>query len=144
MAKIKSNGAIIGDIVAISGTKRYMSNGWILKNTGHGWKRHGKLQEGLCPLDCFERAERKQTLLLASRPCLAAWRKAFLACGPLSKRWNLLLAMDMMGDDIDGIWSTVCDGYSDQLDLSVDDIGELSRLRAAAIAEGKAAKENQE
>ena len=141
MAKLSAHGECVGTIDYISESKRYMSDGVILKNIGFGWKLAGKVKPYLNPLTVYQTAKAKYEIALESRPALAAYRKAIHeACG-LSKRWKLVTAIELMPDDADGVWSEACDGYSDNVHLDVDEVAELCRLYSACVAEHKAMSE---
>jgi hypothetical protein len=141
MAKLSAHGECVGTIDYIRKSKRYMSDGVILKNIGFGWKLAGKVKPGFTPQAAFERARAAHDEALARRPALAAYRKAIHeACG-LSKRWKLVMAIELMPDDADGVWSEACDGYSDNVHLDIDEVAELCRLYSACVAEGKAMSE---
>jgi len=134
MARLKSNGEVVGTIEGIHGSKRYMSNRVILKNTGHGWKKYGRLSPDIDPRTAFAEAVAKQNKMLEQRPAYAAFRNAIhRACG-LSKRWRLYSAIQLMPDDADGVWSEACDGY-DAVHLDLDEVVELCRLYKAAMKE---------
>ncbi|NTU52267.1 MAG: hypothetical protein HGA97_00910 [Chlorobiaceae bacterium] len=51
----------------------------------------------------------------------------------LGKAWKLHAAIQLLGDDVDGIWSECCDGFGDNVHADVDEIAELVRLYAAAL-----------
>lgn len=141
MAKLSANGrTLVGEIKYIRSTRRFMSDGVILENKGLGWKVFGKTKTGHNVQAVYNKAKASHDEKLASRPALAAWHEAALQ-EPISRRWRLLLALDMMPDDVDGVYSTLTEGY-DALDLTLDDVIELARLRNAAQAEGKALAEN--
>jgi hypothetical protein len=138
MAKISAHGECVGTIDYVRKSKRYMSDGVVLKNIGHGWKLAGKLKPGLTPQDAYERARVAYDGELARRPALAAYRRAIHdACG-LSKRWKLVSAIELMPDDADGVWSEACDSYGDNVHLDINEVSELCRLYSAAVAESKA------
>lgn len=137
MARISAHGDIVGTIDYVRQSKRYMSDGVILKNAGFGWKLAGKVKPGFDILEVYQKAKANHDALLEKRPALAAFRAAAHdACG-LSKRWKLIAAIELMPDDADGVWSEACDGYGDNVYLSVDEVSELCRLYQACVAEGK-------
>ena len=141
MAKLSAKGReLVGEIKFIRSTRRYMSDGSILENKGFGWKVFGKVKQGYDIAETYAKAKASHDAKLASRPALAAWHHAALQ-EPISRRWRILLAFDMMPDDLDGVYSTLTEGY-DALELTLDDVAELARLREAAQAEGKALAEN--
>ena len=135
MAKLSANGTEIGTLEFVQSKRRYMSNGYILENKGFGWKRWGKVKPDYTPQQAFERAKARQEEALAKRPASKAYRDAIFQW-PVSKRWKITMAFQLLGDDVDGVWSELAEGY-DRIDVTIDDVIELARLRAAAIAEGK-------
>lgn len=135
MAKCKAHGHEIGTVYFESTAKRYMSDGVILKNNGFGWKLHGKVKPELTPQQAYQAQVEKQKTLLASRPALAAYRTMLHNMAGLSKRWKLRSALQLLGDDVDGIWSECCDGYSDNISADVDEIAELVRAYKVALME---------
>lgn len=140
MAKVSAHGNEIGTILTATKAFRFMSDGVILINSGHGWRLHKKLSPIYSPRAEFEKRAAKQIEVLARRPALAAYRKAMHAMAPISKRWKLKQAISMMPGDYDGVWSICCDSYYDNVEASVDEIGELCRLYENAIAESKAVR----
>lgn len=56
---------------------------------------------------------------------------------PLSIRWKVLSAFEMMGDDIDGVWSTLDDSYETRSRFSLEDLQEIETSRAGAALEKK-------
>lgn len=141
MAKLSAYGRTeIGTVYRITSAKRYMSDGTILKNIGFGWKVYGKVKPGIEPIQAFTNAKARENQALCENPAFAAYRKALHDMAGLSKRWKLHAAIELMPDDCDGVWSEACDGYSDNVSASVDEIGELCRLYLAALEENKARK----
>jgi len=132
MAKVSAHGAIIGTVEYITKARRYMSDGAILVNHGTGWKLHGKLKPGITPADAFRAASARLASRLAQSPALAAYVTALHAACGQGKRWKLHMAISMMPDDADGVWSEACDGYGDNVHMDVDEVAELCRLYRAA------------
>lgn len=66
------------------------------------------------------------------------YRKAVQDEFPLSIRWKYLAAAEMLGDDIDGIWSSLDD---DRISVSVEDIAHIHNLHGASLIEMKHSKE---
>lgn len=142
MARLKANGTVIGTIYGIGIATRYMSNGAILINHGHGWKHKGKIKPEFNPQQAYERAKSLQESRLSERPAYCAFRAAMHgACGSLQKRSMLYAAIQTMPNDPDGVWSTVCDGWNG-LDLELDEVSELCRLYQSAMKEIESVKRN--
>lgn len=135
MAKMSAHGRTIGTVEFTTSAKRYMSDGVILKNQGFGWKRHGRVKDGITPEQAFNAQVERQEAVLDKHPTVAAYRKALHEVAGLSKRWKLHQAISMMPDDPDGVWSEVCDGYGDNVHADVKEIVRLCRLYQAAMRE---------
>ena len=103
MAKLSAHGSEVGRINYTTYAKAYMSDGKILKNFGHGWKLYGTCK--VSPEQAFAVAKEKQDRVLAERPMLAAYRKELHSIAGMGKAWKLHAAIQLLGDDIDGIWS---------------------------------------
>lgn len=135
MAKVSAHGSIVGTIETLTGAKRFMSDGAVLKNIGFGWKLAGTLKAGVSPEAAFSAATVRQAERLGARPAYAAYRQELHAMAGMCKRWKLHAAVSLMPDDCDGVWSEACDGYGDNVSASVDEVAHLCRLFKAAIAE---------
>lgn len=128
MAKISAHGDIIGTVEYLTAAKRYMSDGVILKNTGFGWKLAGKLKPGIAPEMAYENAKTRLADKLANDPAIACYMRALHDMAGVGKRWKLHMAVTMMPDDCDGVWSEACDGYGDNVHADIDEVAELCRL----------------
>ena len=137
MAKCSAHGTEIGTIYTGTKAYRFMSDGHILKNAGHGWKLHRKLKPGIVPQDIFAQRIARQQEIMNQKPALKAYRKVLHDMTGLSKRWKLELAISHMPNDPDGVWSECCDGYGDNVHADISEISELCRLYQAAISESK-------
>ena len=51
------------------------------------------------------------------------------------------MAVTMMPDDADGVWSEACDGYGDNVHADVDDVAKLCALYRTALAASPATTE---
>lgn len=142
MAKLSAKGRVeIGRVEYLSKTSAYFTNGDVLANQGFGWKEWGKVKAGVDPLGAYQRAIANQAKFLLEHPAYAAWRSAVMDAAPLSRRWRLVAAIKLMPEDPDGVWSEVCDGYGDNLSLSIDEVVELCKLYRASEAAHKSSKE---
>ena len=135
MAKVSAHGAVIGTIETLTKSLRYMSDGKVLKNDGFGWKLAKLKPDALIGAAGFERARAKQEAFLKARPAYAAYRKVLHDLAPISKRWKLHAAVELMPDDADGVWSEACDGYGDNVHADVDDVVALCRTFKVALIE---------
>lgn len=127
MAKVSAHGQIVATLEYITHAQRYMGDGAILKNHGHGWKLAGKVPPGLSPQEAARKSQANLDKQLAEKPAAAAYRTALHNLAGLGKRWKLHMAVQMMPDDPDGVWSECCDGYGDNVHADIDDVAELCR-----------------
>jgi len=135
MAKISANGTVVGTVDYCGKSKRYMSNGKVLVNYGCGWKVGGTVKTGWTPQSAYENACERMRADSIARPAFAAYRKELIHLTSMSNRAKLHMAVQLMPEDCDGVWSEVCDGYQDNVHADVDEIGELCRLYRVACAE---------
>lgn len=120
-----------------------MEDGKVLKNAGFGWKIAGTLKAGITPLEGFNNAKRNWEEKLANRPSFANYVRELHSMTGLCNRWKLAQAIQLLGDDVDGIWSECCDGYGDNISADVDEVANLVFLYGAAMLELKALKESE-
>lgn len=139
MAVLSKHGREIGRIEFSGHRKVFMADGSVLKDYGHGWKLTGKLKPGITPEAAFENAKANQARKHAESPALAEYVSFVRGLAPLSRRWRLIMALQMMPGDPDGVWSECCDGFGDHVGCDLDDIVKLCRLYQAAIAQPVAA-----
>ena len=121
-----------------------MADGKVLKNSGFGWKLAGKLKDGITPETAFANAMRKQEEFYVSRPASLHYKKELHAMTGICNRWKLHAAVQLLGDDHDGVWSEACDGYGYNVSASVDEVVHLCRLYEAALIEQKSIKSQTE
>jgi hypothetical protein len=136
MAALSKNGAEVRRFELLRKTYSIRSNGKILWNAGHGWKV-AKLKPGVTVEKFVENREADEAKIRENRPCFAAYRRAVQAEFPLSVRWQYLAAESILGDDIDGIWSELNDGFP-PVHVDIETLAELNRLRAASRMEYRA------
>lgn len=136
MATLSKHGTEIGRLYYTTTVKAYMSDGAILKKSFAGdWKLVGKCKPDITPTEAYRLAAERQRAFLAKRPALVAYRKALHEAVCMGKAWKLDLAIGLMPDDPDGVWSQACDGHGDNCHLDLDDVEELCHLYRAAIEE---------
>jgi hypothetical protein len=140
MAKCSAHGKEIGTIVKLTKSFRYFEDGVILYNHGQGWKVWGKVKPEFTPQQAFDRANSRYVAHLAAHPCIAAYRKELHNLAGQDKRWKLHAAVQLLGDDYDGVWSEACDGYGDNVHADIDEVVHLCQLYASAQKEIQAAK----
>jgi hypothetical protein len=140
MAKLSAHGSIVGTLHFVSYSKRWMSDGHILRNGGDGWKLHAKLQAGVDVAEHFRKAESHMAQSRASRPARAAYIKLLHGMAGVATRWKLHTAVSLMPNDPDGVWSECCDGYGDNVHADLDDVCELCRAYEAMEREAAEAR----
>ena len=140
MAKVSAHGSTIGTVYFTDHAKRYMSDGVILKNHTGAWKLHGKVKEGITPQAAYYNAIEYQRTWLAKRPMCAEYRRQLHNLTGMGNRWKLHLAVTLMPEDPDDVWSEACDGYGDNVHADIDEVCDLCRVYLSAVAEKSALK----
>jgi hypothetical protein len=138
MAALSKNGAEIRRFELLYKTYSVRSNGKVLCNSGHGWKVVN-LKPGVTVETFIANREEIQEKIRQFRPCFAKYRAAVQAEFPISTRWKYLTVEEMLGDDIDGIWSELNDGFP-PVHVDIDTLAELNRLKGAMQLEFKSLK----
>ena len=128
MAKLCANGTEVGRIHYTTSDISYRSNGKLLKNSGFGWKVYGKLKKEFSPIEAYNRVKTAQESKITQNPAYKDYHKAITSI-PLSRRWKLLSALNVLGDDYDGVYSTLGDEYD--CDFSYEEIEEIGKLKEA-------------
>ena len=132
MAKLSAHGSELGRLAFTTYSLAYMSDGKILKNGGNGWKLYKKCAPGVTPERAFASAQARRAEFADAHPCLMAYRKELHSIAGMGKAWKLHTAIELLGNDVDGIWSEACDGYGDNVHADVEEIAGLVRLYNAA------------
>ncbi len=125
MAKLSAHGTIIGKIRLLTFEKAYMSDGHILQNNGQGWRLYKKIKDGISPIEVYKKQKEKVDRVLLDNPCLADYRKKLHSLAGVNKAYKLHIAIQLMPDDPDGVWSEVCDGYGDNIHAGIDEVSDL-------------------
>ena len=126
MATLSKQGTEIVRFDQLKASYSIRSNGKVLKNEGFGWK--------LCALKPGKTAQDLRTSLETREATLSpeyrAYRKAVQAEFPLSERWQYLTLRDLLGSDLDGIYTELQDRriYTD-----LDTLQELRELQLASL-----------
>jgi hypothetical protein len=123
MAKLSAHGKEVGRVVYTTSAKAYMSDGVILQNQGFGWKRYGTCR--VSPAEAYAVALAKQEELYERNPAIKEYRKLLHSLAGLGKAWKLHAAVQLLGDDVDGIWSECCDGFGGNITADIEEIKEL-------------------
>ena len=142
MAKLSAHGREIGRIEYLAKQVAVFEDGHLLVNYGDGWKLHKKFKAGVDPAAGLERRRVEQAEFLAANPAFAEYRRLVHEAAPASKRFALTQAVELLGDDVDGLWSELQQswGGAADLDLSLEDCEALARAYAAAGEEARARK----
>lgn len=140
MAKLSAHGKEIGRITYTTYAKAYMEDGVVLKNAGFGWKVAGKVKAGFTPQSAYETALASQRAFAETHPRLMAYRKELHEMAGLGKAWKLHMAVQVMPDDPDGVWSEACDGYGDNVHADIDEVSHLCDLYKSALDESRELK----
>lgn len=119
MACLSKNGTEVFRVDALKYSLSFRSNGKVLKNEGFGWK----LLKLSVPFD-DALAKHRATQANLSRAYLD-YRDAVQSEFPLPVRWQYLTLRDLLGDDIDGIYSDLQDR---QIYTDLDTLRELHDL----------------
>lgn len=137
MAALSKHGEELARIEGLTTRKAYMSDGTVLKNIGFGWKIGAKVRPGFDVREVARRALEIHATMPDRMPARYAFQSFFHDNAPFGQRWKVKSALDMMPDDIDGVWATLDDDYQTRGLLSVDDVRKLAELNRAAIEEQK-------
>jgi hypothetical protein len=126
MATLSKNGTEIVRFDQLKASYSIRSNGKVLKNEGFGWKLCA-LKPGKTAQDLRLSLENRESTL---SPEYRAYRKAVQAEFPLSERWQYLTLRDLLGSDLDGIYTDLQDRriYTD-----LDTLQELRELQLASL-----------
>ena len=133
MATLSKNGRELARFDQLKTSYSIRSNGKVLRNEGFGWKVC-TLKEGWT-LETFRaRLEEIESKVSES---YRIYRAAVQAEFPLPVRWQYLTLSDLLGDDLDGIYSDLQDR---QIYTDLDTLRELYDLHQAYRAEFEARK----
>ena len=133
MACLSKNGRELARFDQLKTSYSIRSNGKVLRNEGFGWKVC-TLKEGWT-LETFRaRLEEIESKVSES---YRIYRAAVQSEFPLPVRWQYLTLSDLLGDDLDGIYSDLQDR---QIYTDLDTLREIHDLYLAYRAEFEARK----
>ena len=115
----------------------YMEDGTIHKNSGHGFKLYARVKPGSNPVEVINKIKEKHNNKRRNNPHYAAFVDAVRDCGSLKKCGLLVTALDVLGDDIDGIYVELDDWPDTRGYFSIEDITHIHGLYTAALKEAK-------
>lgn len=131
MAILSRNGTEVFRVDALKYSLSFRSNGKVLKNEGFGWK----LVVLAVP---FDEALAKHQKLQSNIPrAYADYRRAVQTEFPLPVRWQYLTLRDLLGDDLDGIYTDLTDRG---IHTDLETLRELHELHLAYRADVDARK----
>ena len=133
MACLSKNGRELARFNQLKASYSIRSNGKVLRNEGFGWKVC-TLKEGWTPETFRARLEEIESKVSES---YRIYRAAVQAEFPLPVRWQYLTLSDLLGDDLDGIYSDLQDR---QIYTDLDTLRELHDLHQTYRAEFEARK----
>jgi hypothetical protein len=135
MAKLSAHGHEVGRIESLACTTAVMSDGNILRNYGDGWKLYRKIKPGFTPEQAYERRVENQRKFLEERPAWAELKRLVHAAACQSKRGTLISALQLLGGDVDGLWSELNESWGADLNLDLAECEELARAYQASVVE---------
>jgi hypothetical protein len=89
MAKLSANGLELYRKEGLCKRFSFRSNGWILVNSGGGWKRYRKMRAGRTPLEVAESQEAKDRQRDSDYPAYAEYRALLHLAVSIDHRWGL-------------------------------------------------------
>jgi len=122
MATLSKQGTELDRVNALQYSLSLRSNGTVLRNRGEGWKIV-HLKEGVSVEAYWAKVKSKQANL---SPEFLAYRRAVQAEFSLANRSKYFVLVSMLGDDTDGICSSLQD---EGIDCDLDTLGEIETLR---------------
>ena len=145
MAKLSANGLELYRKEGLCKRFSFRSNGWILVNSGGGWKRFRKMRAGQTPLEVAESQEAKDRQRDSDYPAYAEYRAILHLAAGIDQRRGL----DSMVSANPTDHRNLADDYADKYEYSdrrVVPIATMEKLCAAYLAmshEREAAKSAQ-
>lgn len=124
MATLSKQGTEVERINCLKYSLSLRSNGTVLCNDGEGWKVL-RLKAGISTETYWEKVKEKQANL---SPEYLAYRRAVQSEFSLANRDKYFVLVSMLGNDTDGICSSLQD---EGIDCDLDTLGELDLLRKA-------------
>jgi hypothetical protein len=124
MATLSKQGTELERVDALHYSLSLRSNGAVLRNRGEGWKIV-HLKEGVSVETYWSKVKEQHANL---SPEFLAYRSAVQSEFGLANRSKYFLLVSMLGDDTDGICSTLQD---EGIDCDLDTLGEIETLRKA-------------
>lgn len=138
MAKLSAHGVELARRETPNSRIAVMSDGQIMRNYGQGWKLWKKLKPGV---DAVQYAAKFKAKTEAIPREVQSYISALIDACDLEHRARLNMAIELMPNDPDGVWSEF-DNY-EGYELDLDDIVKACRCYEWAIEAIKAEREVQ-
>lgn len=127
MAKLSAHGVELERFEYATCRTAIMGDGQILRDGGSGWKLYKKLKAGVDPTEYAQRQRAKYD----ARPAVSLeFIRLMKDAAPLSLRWRLFAAIELMPNDPDGVWSEMDDSFNGN-PVSIDECCKLCALYRA-------------
>lgn len=140
MAKLSAHGREIGRIHRVDHTVAYFSDRTVLINRGFGWKIQCKVKAELDPVEVFNRKNETYNTKLAENPAFKRWRDLIVKEPLYPQRLRLVTALELLHDDLDGLYSELDDSQDTRGRWSVEDLKEISDAYTDAMREAEEKK----
>jgi hypothetical protein len=144
MAKLSARNQIeLGRIDYIFETLAFFDNGNVLKNTGFGWKKAGKVKQGLTPLEAYNKGVEMVKDFEKNHPFFANYKKLLIKYGH-SKRFLLHTMIKDEGADSDALYTESQDSLFShaRFNLSQGEAQELCQAYNLYMIENKQHKKS--
>ena len=135
MAKLSAHGHELGRIELTTSILAYMSDGHILRHDGTNWHLYKRVKAGFDPMKVFEKAKKRADEILTQRPALAEYHRQLKEVAGRQNVARLHALVELLDDDIDGLWSEIHDVLDRAASTSVEEVRDLVRAYQAVIAE---------
>lgn len=106
MARLKAHGKELARRETPTGRIAVMSDGWLLRDQGAGWKQWKRLKAGV---DAAAWAHGFALRTQAIHPLVRAYVKALMAATDVAHRGRLHMTIELMPEDPDGVWAQMED-----------------------------------
>jgi len=138
MAKLSAHGEKLDQLEYAGFRLALMADGKILKNYGDGWKLYKSTKPGVNVREHMAKKRELYNQKMAECPAYASLVKGLAALFPMKSRHMVKVAIEMMPDDPDGVWSSIED-YG--MSVGIDEVVELCRNYVAGQKELAAYRE---
>jgi hypothetical protein len=123
MAKLSAHGVEIGRIELVTRTRAYFQDRTVLENYGYGWKVKGKIKADVDPVTHYNQVVKGHAEKLDKNPAFKKWYTLIIK-EPLSFRRYLIAGLELLSDDLDGLYSELDDNPDTRGRWSLEDLKE--------------------